>query len=99
MLNIKEIGERLIETEGWSRDHELRLRALQAKLGIDLAGDDTAPKSGYKVSQEMIDAGAKALAPLLPEEFSFSSAECFAETAIRAALEQKDQKETALRTP
>jgi hypothetical protein len=47
----------------------------------------------------MVDAGAKALASLLPEEFSFSSAECFAEVAIRAALEQKDQKETALRTP
>jgi hypothetical protein len=47
----------------------------------------------------MVDAGAKALASLLPEEFNFSSAECFAEVAIRAALEQKDQKETALRTP
>jgi hypothetical protein len=57
------------------------------------------PESGYKVSQEMVDAGAKALASLLPEEFSFSSAECFAEAAIRAALEQKDQKETALMTP
>jgi hypothetical protein len=49
-------------------------------------------KGEYEISPEMIDAGARALMSLLPEEYSFSSAEYFAEAAIRAALEQTSRK-------
>ena len=47
-------------------------------------GNETMSKSEYEISPEMIDAGARALISLLPEEYSLSSAEYFAEAAIAA---------------